>query len=122
MITDAELLAAVRAAGPPGSESHRLACRLYRRSVLEWQADAGRQAERATRAMCALLVAVLAEAARSAGWLSECGTHNGYNQHAYDKTRACDACLKAEREYSRERRRAQRLARAQGKRALREAA
>ena len=38
MITDDELLAACREAGEPGTESHRLACRLYRRSVLEWQA------------------------------------------------------------------------------------
>lgn len=38
MITGDELLAAARSAGEPGSESHRLACRLYRRSVIEWKA------------------------------------------------------------------------------------
>jgi hypothetical protein len=51
VITDDELLAACRSAGEPGSESHRLACRLYRRAALEWKAGhAGWRREYALRA------------------------------------------------------------------------
>jgi hypothetical protein len=121
LIADAELLAAVRAAGEPGTESHRLACRLYRRSVLEWKAGTVRaRREREARTVLSRSIALLAAAAAGAGWLdyTGCGTHDGYNKHAYEKTPACPACLEAERGYSRDRKRAK----AQGKQALREAA
>lgn len=120
MITDAELLAACRSAGEPGSESHRAACRLYRRSVLEYQAQT-RQGQREHAARY-LLIAVIATEAIGAGWLdyTGCGTHDGYDRHARDKTLACTACLRAESEYSGGRRRARKLAAAQV--ALREAA
>lgn len=37
MVTDSGLLAACALAGPPGSDSHREAVRVYRRSVAEWR-------------------------------------------------------------------------------------
>jgi len=107
----------------PGSESHRDACRLYRRSVLEYQAQTaqGRRGHAARAALC-LLIALVATEAIGAGWLDStgCGTHDGYSKHAYDKTLACPACLRAESEYSGGRRRARKMAAEQG--ALREAA
>jgi hypothetical protein len=105
VITDDELLAAVRSAGAPGTESHRKACRLYRRSVLEWRARSGYAPRAALRQFIALLTAQAADA----GWFdyTGCGTHDGYNKHAYDRAPACAACLEAEREYSRDRKRAQ---------------
>jgi hypothetical protein len=123
VITDGELLAACRSAGEPGTESHRAACRLYRRSVLEYQAQTRQgQREYASRAALYLLIAVIATEAIGAGWLdyTGCGTHDGYDKHARDKTLPCTACLRAESEYSGGRRRARKLAAAQG--ALREAA
>lgn len=123
MITDEELLAACRSAGMPGSESHREACRLYRRSVLEYQAQTRQgQREYAVRASLYLLIGLVATEAIGAGWLdyTGCGTHDGYDKHARDKTLACPACLRAESEYSGGRRRARRQAAKLG--ALREAA
>lgn len=116
MITDEELLSACRSAGTPGSDSHRAACRLYRRSVLEYQAQTRQgQREQAARVALYLQVALIATAAIGAGWLdyTGCGTHDGYQKHAYDKTLACPACLRAESEYSGGRRRARDLSRAQ---------
>ncbi len=103
MISDGELLAACLSAGEPGTESHRLACRLYRRSVLEWQAGhAGWEAERARRAVLAGVarqVRLLAEAAGEAGLLGDCGTHGGYNRHCRERTLICRPCRAAEQEY-----------------------
>ena len=49
-VSDADLLAACRIAGNPGTESHTLASRTYRRSVLQWRAaDARWRRERARR-------------------------------------------------------------------------
>jgi hypothetical protein len=111
VIADAELLAACRSAGEPGSESHRLACRLYRQSVLEFQAgSAGWQAERWWRATVGQQVALIAEAAREAGLLGDCGTLRGYKRHVREKTLACLRCRQAEREYRRERYRARKAA------------
>jgi hypothetical protein len=123
VISDDELLAACRSAGKPGSESHREACRLYRRSVLEYQAQTRQgQRDQAVRAALALLTALLATAAIDAGWLdyTGCGTHTGYVEHYHAGTLACTPCLVAERDYSRERKRAQKRARTG--QALREAA
>jgi hypothetical protein len=114
VITDDELLAAVRSAGEPGSESHREACRLYRRSVLEYQAQTAQGWRgHAARAALRLLIALAATEAIGAGWLDchGCGTHDGYNKHTAGKTMACGACLAGERAYSRERKRAQARAR-----------
>jgi hypothetical protein len=98
VITDEELLAACRAAGEPGTESHRLACRLYRRSVIEWRAGhAEWRAEYADRAGLGLAVALLTEAAEDAGWLIRCGTHRGYQLHIREKTEVCPECRAAER-------------------------
>jgi len=123
VITDGELLAACRSAGIPGSDSHRAACRLYRRSVAEYQAQTLQgQRDHAARAALYLLIALVATEAIGAGWLdyTGCGTHDGYDKHARDKTLACPACLRAESEYSGGRRRARRQAAELG--ALREAA
>lgn len=38
MVSDAELLALCLSAGPPGTPSHAYACRVWRRSVIEWRA------------------------------------------------------------------------------------
>lgn len=117
MVTDDQLLAAVRSAGEPGTESHRLACRVYRRAVLEWKAGTAQaRREDAARAALCQYIALLAAAAAVAGWLDErggCGTHGGYNRHAREKTLACPACLEAERRYSRARKRVQRRAKAE---------
>jgi hypothetical protein len=125
MVTADELLAAVRSAGEPGSESHREACRLYRRSVLERQAGTRQcQRDQAVRAALYLLTALLATAAIDAGWFDHtgCGTHEGYNKHAYDKTPACTDCEDGERVYSREAKRAQKRARTERQQALQVAA
>jgi hypothetical protein len=100
VITDEELLDAVRSAGEPGSESHRAACRLYRRSVLEWQAGhAGWQEARTARAAVGLQVALLAQAAGEAGLLGDCGTYGGYGRHLRERTLVCRPCEQAMREY-----------------------
>jgi len=100
MITDDELLAAVRSAGEPGSESHRRACQAYRRSVAEWQAASPAwQAEREALAGLARRIAEIAEAAREAGMLDDCGTYRGYNRHLREKTLVCGPCESAMREY-----------------------
>lgn len=77
------------------------------------EARAAQEAETSVAALIGQLVALLAEAAGEAGWLDACGcgTHNGYNQHMSDKTPVCPACRQGERDYSRERKRAQKLAR-----------
>ena len=122
MISDEELLAACRSAGEPGSLSHRDACRLYRRSVLEWQeGHAGWQAERALRATVVLQVALLAEAAGEAGWLGNCGEYRGYNRHLREKTLVCPRCEQAMQEYQGERYRA-RAAASRGGQSWQEAA
>lgn len=55
MVSDADLLALCLSAGPPGTPSHAYACRVWRRSVIEWRARdlAWRRArgERAAEAM-----------------------------------------------------------------------
>ena len=113
MITDDELLAACRAAGEPGTESHRQACRLYRRSVLEWRAGAARS--RQGRPDLYELVALTADVAAAAGWLDDCGcgTHNGHHRHVREGTPVCPACAEAERGYAREWKRARRRAAAE---------
>lgn len=122
MISDDELLAACLAAGEPGTESHRRACRLYRQSVIEWRAGhAGWRRERESRAVVGILVALLAEAAGEAGWGDGCGTYRGYRRHIRAKTLVCPRCNRAMLEYKRERRRVRKLA-AQDQQALREAA
>jgi hypothetical protein len=125
VITDDELLAACRSAGKPGTESHRKACRLYRQSVIEYQAATRQgQREHAARAALYLFIALLATEAIGAGWLgyTGCGTHDGYAVHARDKTLACPACLRAESEYSGSRRRARKQAAAEREQAWTEAA
>jgi len=104
VITDDELLAACRSAGEPGTESHREACRLYRRSVLEWKAGHAEWREGyADRAGLGWLIAEIAEAAGEAGWLIRCGTQGGYSLHIRQKTEVCPECREAEREYDRNR-------------------
>lgn len=105
MVTDDELLAAVCAAGEPGSESHRLACRLYRRSVIEWQAGHAEWRQEYTARAVAALVAEAAEAADEAGWIIRCGSHQGYQLHIRNKTQVCPPCREAEREHDRSRER-----------------
>jgi hypothetical protein len=111
VITDEELLAACRSAGEPGTESHRRACRLYRRSVIEWQSgDAGWRAECMVRDAVSQLAAVLArgmesealESARRRPQAARCGTSGGWKRHRREGTPTCPAC----REYERERTRA----------------
>ena len=69
MITDDELLAACRAAGEPGMESHRLACRVYRRAAAEWQArDLAWRRDRA--AMVERVIGEKLREAASAAWLA----------------------------------------------------
>ena len=121
MITDEELLAACRSAGEPGSASHRAACRLYRRSVLEWRAGhaSGREAHIPAAVMLRQLVTLCGRTAEEAGWLApdttgSCGSHSGYVLHSRYKTPVCTACEEAERAYSRsfKRKRARRRPRA----------
>jgi hypothetical protein len=125
VITDAELLAACRAAGPPGTESHRLACRLYRRSVIEWQAQSPVwQAERdrldALRRLVILVARrVEAQALRDA---ARCGSRGGYHRHLREETAVCRRCRTANRDYDRPRKRAQRLVAAIVREGLAEAA
>jgi hypothetical protein len=125
VITDEELLAACLSAGVPGSDSHRAACRLYRRSVLEYQAQTRQgQREQAARAALRLQVALIATAAIEEGWLdcSGCGTHAGYARHVSEGRLACPACLKAESGYSGGRKRERRQARERFEQAHQEAA
>jgi hypothetical protein len=104
LISDDELLAACRSAGEPGTESHRAACRLYRRSVIEWRAGHAQwREEYADRAGLGLAVALLTEAAEDAGWLIRCGTHPGYQKHIRDKTEVCPECREAARVHDRNR-------------------
>lgn len=77
------------------------------------EAEAAQEAELSLSVLLGQLIELIAEAAGEAGWLGGCGTHNGYNQHARDKDPACPACLEAEAEYSLERKRAQKQARAE---------
>lgn len=104
MVTDEELLAACLSAGEPGTESHRRACRLYRKSVLEWQAahEEWRE-EYANRTGLGLAIALITEAADSAGWFIKCGTPGGYSLHIRHKTPVCPECREAHREYDRNR-------------------
>ena len=110
MVTDDELLAAVRSAGPPGTESHREACRLYRQSVTEWRAGHVRWREGYAARASARLSDAIAEAAGRRG---PCGSHYGYNRHRDKKTPVCPRCEVAERAYQRTRKRAQRRAKAE---------
>lgn len=106
MTPDEELLAACLSAGPPGSLSHREACRLYRRSVLEWRAGRKQwREEYENRVGLGLLVALVADAADDAGWFIRCGTQGGYAQHIRRKTPVCTECREAGREYDRNRQR-----------------
>lgn len=110
MVTDEELLAAVRSAGEPGSESHQLACRLYRRAVLEWrEGHAGWREEYATRAGLGWLVAALAEAVELADAArprpllrrvtsARCGTSAGVWRHRQEGTETCPRCRKFNRD------------------------
>jgi hypothetical protein len=120
VISDDDLLAACRSAGKPGSDSHREACRLYRRSVLEYQAQSPAwQAEREWRdylrgqrdalRRLVILVARTVEA-RALRDAAECGSRSGYHRHLREKTVICLRCRMANRGYDTPRKRAERLA------------
>jgi hypothetical protein len=132
VITDDELLAAVRSAGKPGSGPHREACRLYRRSVLEWREqspawqaererrEALRERDDALRRLVALVARrAEAQALRDA---AECGSRSGYHRHLREGTVICLRCRIANRDYDRPRKRAERLAAATVRERLAEAA
>lgn len=70
-VSDGELLAAVREAGEPGTASHRLACRLYRRSVLEYRQAAAVFLR--TRDPEATVAAALRDVAMTVGLCSDVG-------------------------------------------------
>lgn len=92
---------------------------LYDSAVESWHAD---RAAAHPPPDLGPLISLIAQAAGDAGWLSDCGTHNGYNKHVRDKNPACTPCGDAEREYSREAKRAQKRARTEREQAWQEAA
>jgi hypothetical protein len=112
VIADDELLAACRSAGEPGTESHRLACRLYRRSVIEWRAQSPAwQAELERRDALRRLVILVARTAeaRALRDAARCGSRSGFHRHLREGTVTCRRCRMANRDYGRPRKRAERL-------------
>lgn len=106
--------------GPPGVvllaaiQAGVVTQELYDAAMESWHAERGTLwPGKAVRQVLALV----AQAAGEAGWLDDCGSHNGYNQHVRDKTPICTPCADAERDYSREAKRGQVRARKKRERA-----